>query len=73
MTSTQQQGPNQDKSKAKDPTRSTRVTRNTEGEAERLSRGEIEKLAGQEVTNSTEDMKFLASTLLTVPGVPYTV
>ena len=47
-----------------------RVTRSAESEAERMKRKEIEYMAGQEVTNAKEGMRYLESM---VPGMPYTV
>jgi hypothetical protein len=49
-----------------------RVTRSTESDGSPLSRTEIEKMDGQEVTDAKKGMSYLESTLLTVPGVPYT-
>jgi len=39
-----------------------RVTRNTEVEVKRLSREEIDKMVGHEVTNAKEGMKYMEST-----------
>jgi hypothetical protein len=50
----------------------TRNTRSTDAEGSWLSREEIEVLSEQEITDVTEGMRYLESTLLTVPGIPYT-
>jgi hypothetical protein len=49
-----------------------RNTRSTDIEGSWLSREEIELLPGQEITDVIEGMRCLESTILTVPGVPYT-
>jgi len=51
--------------------RAQRIMRSVEAKCERISREEIKLLLGQEVTNTKEGMRYLESTLLMVPGVPY--
>jgi hypothetical protein len=49
-----------------------RNTRSMDTEGSRISRDEIELLPGQEITDTIEGMRYLESTLLMVPGNPYT-
>jgi hypothetical protein len=42
-------------------------------EGSHLSRSKIEVLPGQEIMNATEGTRYLKSTLLTVPDIPYTI
>jgi len=50
-----------------------RATRSTEVEGPSADRKEIESLPGKEVFDASGGITYLESTLLTVPGVPYTV
>ena len=68
----QQQGGSTEKVRAKETVRTQRATMSMEVKGDRLSREEIESLVGQEVNSAKKVMKYLESTLLTVPGVPYT-
>src|SRR5882672_2653318 len=63
-----------EKSRAKDSAPGVvRTTRSTEGEGPSAGCKEIESLPGQEVTDAVKGAEYLEATLLTVPGVPYTV
>jgi len=48
-----------------------RAMRSSEAEGQ-LGRKDIEALTGQDVTNASQGMTYLESTLLTVPGILYT-
>jgi hypothetical protein len=58
--------------KEKETIANTRNTRSVDDKCGHLSREEIEEMPGQEIRNKTEGMRYLESTLLTVPEVPYT-
>jgi hypothetical protein len=58
--------------KEKEMTGNTRSTRSTDAEGSRMSREDIEQLPGQDITDAIEGMRYLESTVLTVPGIPYT-
>ena len=49
-----------------------RLTRSTEADTPPLNRKDIEELPDQEITSTEGGMSYLDSTLLTVPGVPFT-
>jgi hypothetical protein len=59
--------------KEKETAGNTRNTRHTDTERSCLSRGEIEVLPGQEIMNATEGMRYLESTLLTIPDIVFNV
>jgi hypothetical protein len=46
--------------------------RSMDTEGSQMSRDEIELLPGQDITARIEGVRYLESTLLTVPGTPYT-
>jgi hypothetical protein len=60
-----------DKGKTSENPGGSRTTRGTEVEGG-MNREEIEALPGQEVTDAQKGMRYLESTLLMIPGTPYT-
>jgi hypothetical protein len=58
--------------KEKETMANAKNTRRADNKSGQLSRAEIEMLPGQEIMNAKEGMRYLESTLLTVPDIPYT-
>jgi hypothetical protein len=82
LTGTQKQKPETKQRTEKEKERANTVGKETAGTStrtrsndadSRLSREDIEALEGQEVANAKEGMTYIESTLLKVPGTPYSI